>query len=123
MQASTLINPERISVEKPGHDLNFYDYAIGQQVASFAFQWTPVLFLKRGMPKFEGGLNPLEYVISWQGNLEPPPLLIVHNCLSLDAEAGSLSSLCYRWIGINSYKHNALSFCNFSNTLLVEKIN
>ena len=41
------------------------------------------------MPKFEeGGLNPLEYVVSWQCDLKPPPLLIVHNCLSLDAEAG-----------------------------------
>ena len=54
------------------------------------------------MPKFEeGGLNPLEYVISWQCNLEPPPLLIVHNCLSLDAEADPSVPLVG---GINSYE-------------------
>lgn len=68
--------------------MNIYDYASGQQVASFAFQCSSVLFLFHRMPKFEeGGLSPLEYVISWQCNLEPPPLLIVHNCLSLDAAA------------------------------------
>lgn len=40
------------------------------------------------MPNFEeGGLSPLEYVIFWQCDLEPPPLLIVCNCLSLDAVA------------------------------------
>ena len=46
------------------------------------------------MPKFEeGGLNPLEYVISWQCDLEPPPLLIVHNCLSLDVKVSLLSPM------------------------------
>lgn len=76
------------TVKKCGHNLSFYDYAIGQQVASFAFQCTLALFLYHRMPNFEeGGLNPLEYVISWQCNLEPPPLLIVNNCLCLDAEA------------------------------------
>lgn len=70
------------------HGLNIYDYAIGQQVASFAFQCSLVLFLYHGTPKFEeGGLSPLEYVISWQCSLKPPPLLMVDNCLSLDVAA------------------------------------
>lgn len=45
------------------------------------------------MPKFEkGGSNPLEYVISWQCSLEPPPLLL-RIIASLDTEADLLIPL------------------------------
>lgn len=65
------------------------DFAVGQQVASFAFQCSLMLFfLYHRMPRFEeGGLSPLEDVISWQRSLEPPPSLTVGNCLPLDPEA------------------------------------
>lgn len=65
------------------------------------------------MPDFgEGGLDPLEYVIPWQGNLEPPPLLIVHNCLSVDAEA-NLSDLLVADGEDSVHMSNALFSCDF----------
>lgn len=40
------------------------------------------------MPRFEeGGLSPLEDVISWQRSLEPAPSLTGGNCLPLDPVA------------------------------------
>lgn len=65
---------------------------LGSRWQALLFSELGFYFLHQRMPKFEeAGLNPLEYVISWQCDLEPTLSLIVHNCLSLDAEpSGSL---------------------------------